>query len=30
MTLDWLPDATRDLHARSFPWAEQTDPKGCL
>jgi hypothetical protein len=30
MTLDWLPDATRDAHARSFPWAEQTDPKGCL
>jgi hypothetical protein len=30
MALDWLPDATRDSHPRSFPWAEQTDPKGCL
>jgi hypothetical protein len=26
----WLPDATRDPHPRSFPWAETTDPKGCL
>lgn len=26
----WLPDAIRDPHPRSFPWAETTDPKGCL
>jgi hypothetical protein len=29
-TLEWLPAAVRDSHPRSFPWAERTDPKGCL
>jgi hypothetical protein len=26
----WLPAAVRDEHARSFPWSETDDPKGCL
>lgn len=26
----WLPAAQRDSHPRSNPWAETTDPKGCL
>jgi hypothetical protein len=30
VTLLWLPAAIRDEHPRSFPWAETTDPKGCL
>lgn len=31
MTIEWLPDAVRDVHgSHPFPWAETTDPKGCL
>lgn len=31
MTLLWLPGAIRDQHgSHPFPWAETTNPKGCL
>lgn len=30
MALLWLPALDRDEHARSNPWAETSDPKGCL
>jgi hypothetical protein len=26
--LEWLPEAERDYHPRSFPWAETTQPEG--
>lgn len=28
--MDWLPEATRDEHARSFPWQESAPTKGVL
>ncbi len=28
--MDWLPAATRVMHARSFPWQESAPTKGCL
>jgi hypothetical protein len=29
-TLLWLPGCERDPHGRALPWAETSDPKGCL
>lgn len=28
--LEWLPEAERDPHPRSLPWADTDAPKGCL
>lgn len=28
--MDWLPTASRDVHARSFPWQIGSPTKGCL